>query len=272
MLSIAAQLCKLRLTHDAEGRVISVVTLSLFRFAGAASRLWVLGQMALAPRALRQQAGLSFFKLCGSGTGEGFTPKPNWQVWAILAVWPDEPMARAGVSQGPVWKAWSNKAAECWTLFLSPSSVRGRWGGRVPFDAATQPDEPEATASTSAKPSHLPLAALTRASVRPRHALRFWKRVPDISTAIGLDQNVAFKIGIGEVPLLHQVTFSVWPDSAALSNFAHKDGPHARAVRAVRQGDWFSEELYARFRVLGSIGSWRDASLPGLPQKERDVA
>ena len=28
------------------------------------------------------------------------------------------------------------------------------------------------------------------------------------------------------------------------------------AIRAVREGGWFSEELYARFRVLGQAGTW----------------
>jgi spheroidene monooxygenase len=80
--------------------------------------------------------------------------------------------------------------------------------------------------------------------------------VPDISSVIGRDPNVAFKIGIGEVPLLHQVTFSVWPDAAAMAAFARGNGPHGCAIRAVREGNWFSEELYARFSVLGAEGKW----------------
>jgi spheroidene monooxygenase len=86
--------------------------------------------------------------------------------------------------------------------------------------------------------------------------MRFWDRVPDISARIGADPNVAFKIGIGEVPMLHQVTFSVWPDTASMSAFARGDGPHGRAIRAVREGNWFREELYARFRILGTQGRW----------------
>ena len=100
------------------------------------------------------------------------------------------------------------------------------------------------------------MVALTRATLRPRHMPRFWGRVPGISHAIGDNADVAFKIGIGEVPFLHQVTFSIWPDASTLSAFAHADGPHARAVRAVRAEGWFSEELYARFRLLGTQGTW----------------
>ena len=86
--------------------------------------------------------------------------------------------------------------------------------------------------------------------------LRFWRRVPDISAAIGQDPNVIFKIGIGEVPLLHQITFSIWPDAASMAHFARGDGPHGRAIQAVRAEGWFSEELYARFRILDDWGTW----------------
>ena len=85
--------------------------------------------------------------------------------------------------------------------------------------------------------------------------------MPDISAVIGADPNVLFKIGIGEVPLLHQVTFSIWPDAASMAHFARGDGPHGRAIHAVREEGWFTEELYARFRVLGVEGRWNGADL-----------
>ena len=81
--------------------------------------------------------------------------------------------------------------------------------------------------------------------------------MPDISSVIGADPNVLFKIGIGEVPLLHQVTFSIWPDADSMAAFARDiRGPHAKAIQAVRQGNWFREELYARFAVTGTSGTW----------------
>jgi spheroidene monooxygenase len=219
------------------------VSLSLFRFPSLAGRLWVLGQMGAARFALPRVPGIGVWKLCGSGTGEGFTPVPNTQVWAILATWPDEEVARARTARADVFQRWRAWASESWTVFLATTSARGRWGGAEPFlaDAVAGPG---------------PLAALTRATVKPSVALRFWGRVPNISQAIGQDHNVIFKIGIGEVPLLHQVTFSIWPDAASMAAFARADGPHARAIRAVREGGWFAEELYARFRVLGEAGTW----------------
>ena len=60
--------------------------------------------------------------------------------------------------------------------------------------------------------------------------------------------------------MLHQVTFSIWPDTRAMTGFARGDGPHGRAIRAVRDEGWFREELYARFRILGDDGTWEGQS------------
>jgi spheroidene monooxygenase len=204
-----------------------------------------------------------FVKLCGSGTGVGFTPRPNWSVWAIFAVWPDEDRAREAASDHPVIARWRSRAAEDWTVFLSPLSARGSWAGINPL--ADPPEE-------SALRSDGPIAALTRATVRPQFARAFWRLVPDISARIGADPNVLFKIGIGEVPLLHQVTFSIWPDAPAMAAFARQMGPHAAAMQAARSGGWFAEELYARFRVLGSVGSWADAGAFARAEEERTAA
>jgi len=220
---------------------MQTVTLSLFRFDSPLSRLWVLGQMGAARFVLPRVPGLAFWKLCGSGTGEGFTPRPNWGVWAILSVWDSMKAAREGFEQKP-FSSWTARADEHYTIFMEPASARGHWGGVRPFQPAG-----EVTG---------PVAAMTRATVKPARALRFWGRVPDISAKVGSDPNVMFKIGIGEVPLLHQVTFSVWPDTATMAAFARR-GPHADAIRAVRDEGWFNEELYARFRLTGTSGTWQ---------------
>jgi spheroidene monooxygenase len=221
------------------------VSLSLFRFDSIAARLWVLGQMGAARIAFARMPDVGFWKLCGSGTGEGFTPRPNWGVWAILAAWPDTDTARNTIANARVYRRWRAIARESWTIYLEPISSRGRWSGTAPF----LPDP-----NTDA--ANRPLAVLTRASLKPSKMLRFWHRVPDISAVIGADPNVMFKIGIGELPFLHQVTFSIWPDTAAMAKFARGDGPHGRAICAVRDGDWFAEELYARFSITGSDGQW----------------
>jgi len=226
-----------------KGHAITIVSLSFLRFAPGAPRLWAFAMMGLARPAMARVPDIGFWKLCGSGTGEGFTPLPNTAVYAILATWPDLETARARTEGADIFRRYRARALEDWTVFLCPVSARGLWSGVVPFEV-------------TAAPAAGPVAALTRATLRPSRALRFWRRVPDISAVIGDDASVAFKIGIGEVPLLHQITFSIWPDTASMARFARADGPHARAIRAVRDGNWFREELYARFHVAAASGTW----------------
>ncbi|WP_019954350.1 spheroidene monooxygenase [Yoonia vestfoldensis] len=222
-----------------------IVTLSFFRFAGPLARAWALTMMGGARWPLSRTRDIGFWKLCGSGTGEGFTPVPNTAVYAILATWPDIETARTRTNSG-IFARYISRATEHWTVFLQTQTARGQWSGQEPF-------APRATTAPG------PLAALTRATIKPRILARFWGRVPNISARIGADSNVMFKIGIGEVPMLHQITFSIWPSEAAMAAFA-RTGPHADAIRAVRDEGWFSEELYARFAVHSDAGTWNGTS------------
>ena len=221
----------------------NIVCLSFFRFAGPGARIWALTQMLFARFAMRRLTDVGFWKLFGSGTGEGFTPVPNTSVYAILTTWPSVEAARKNLDRAQPFRRYRRRAVEHWTVFLSTSAARGQWDRQSPF----QPGHPQAGQ---------PLAALTRATIRPRILMQFWRHVPSISQAIGSDRNVAFKIGLGEVPWFQQVTFSIWPDTESMARFARKDGPHARAIRAVREGRWFAEELYARFHIVDQTGSW----------------
>ncbi len=237
-------------------RPIQTVSLSLYRFDRLAALAWAFWMMGAARLQLSRMSGLEFWKLCGSGTGEGFTPSLGSGVFAILCVWPDHRVARARVRTERIFRLYRARSAEHWTIYLAPVSARGAWSGVSPFVPASCERGG-------------PLAALTRATLRPRHVFRFWKRTPAISRVIGGDPNVAFKIGIGEFPFLRQVTFSVWPNREAMAAFARAPGgPHAGAIRAVRDGNWFQEELYARFRILGDSGSWHGESpIAGLDLK-----
>jgi len=158
--------------------VSQIVSLSLFRFDRTRDRLWAFAMMGIARLSLPRTPDIGFWKLCGSGTGEGFTPIPNFGVYAILATWPDHDTARERVVSAPIFQRYRSRSAEDWTVFLSPTSTKGEWSGVAPFMIGEEQDGP--------------LAALTRATVKPSIAAQFWKRVPDISSVIGNDENVAF--------------------------------------------------------------------------------
>lgn len=229
-----------------------VVSLSFYRFDSAWTRTWAFVMMGLARPALARIPDIGFWKLCGSGAGEGFDLKPNINVFAILATWPDLETAQSTHATHKLFARYRKRAAESWTVYLNTDTVRGEWSGQTPFTASEPPRQG-------------PLAVLTRATIKPGIMNRFWGRVPDISTVIGKDPNVLFKIGIGDVPWLQQVTFSIWPDTKVMSAFA-RSGPHAEAIKSVRDEGWFREELYARFTLLTDEGTWGGTS--PLRQKE----
>ena len=200
------------------------VTLSLFRFGTFRARAWALFQMGPARFALRAIRDIGTVKLCGSGVGEGFTPIPDTSVYAILATWPDHDAARRAMFGTRIFRRYAAMADERMTIFLTPTAARGQWDGATPFT-------PQKVADAG------PVAALTRATVRMRTARRFWRHEPAISRAIGSDPNVLFKIGVGELPLVRQATFSIWPRYRQHGQFrARRWAPCHRHPRRPRRG------------------------------------
>lgn len=222
---------------------MSVVALTLMRFEGA-HRLWMFSQMALARLPLSRTAGLRFWKLLGSGHGGGFSLRPDTHRFGLLTVWDTEAEARAFVGESSLARAFRQRAAETWTVFLRPTRVRGRWNGRQPF------------APSAAPPPDAPIAVLTRATIRLSRLGRFWALVPTTNRALADAEGVLFSIGIGEMPFVRQATFSVWRSEADLRAYAHRGDAHALAIRRTYAEDWYAEELFARFAVLHAEGSW----------------
>ena len=217
------------------------VTLTLNRF-GWAGTAWMLPQMQRSKRALRRVPDLLFHVLMGTGGGAGFSTRPNPAVWTLLCAWPSGRAAAAALD-APPFRDRHARARETMTLFLAPTACRGSWAGHG-FEPGRGADDAAG-----------PVAALTRASVRARALVPFWHRVPAISDALVLGSEARFAIGMGEVPYLHQVTFSIWDDVPAMRRFAG-GAAHGEAARQVYENGWFAEEMFARFRVLGAVGSW----------------
>ncbi|MCE6950893.1 spheroidene monooxygenase [Cereibacter sphaeroides] len=238
-------------TPSAGGQNMQTVTLSIFRFTTPEKRLWVFSQMVANKLGMHYMPKAKFWKMLGSGTGEGFTPKPNWNVWGMIGVWEDEETARREVAESPIYKKWAEIADESYTVLLNPINGRGKWDNSMPFDV-TKPGQPGEVDPDDVRP----IAALTRATLNFWKIERFWSYEPPISHMIGKDANVVFKIGMGEIPFSQQMTFSVWPDSESMVKFAYGSGAHAEAIKKGYEEGWFKEALFARFKIAGTIGKW----------------
>ena len=224
-----------------------LITLSISTLKpGAGVARWAFAQMATAPRHLRRVAGLRFFQLMGSGADNGFGFWPNLQRYGLMATWEGPEQAAAFFASHPAWVAYQQRAAECWTAELAPLQAHGTWDGVAPFG------EP---APGGGRGAEGPVAVLTRASIRLRRAVRFWQFVEPTSRALGGAEGLRLAIGLGELPLVRQATFSVWESVAAMQHYAYRDARHREVIQLTRREGWYSEELFARFQVLSSTGT-----------------
>ena len=209
------------------------------------NRRWGLAQMGTSPAQLKRVAGLRFFKLLGSGASNGFGLWPNLDRYGFMAVWDDAAAAETFFARHPLWHTYQQRSAELWSVVLAPLKSHGLWDGQTPFDYA-----PEVAGGASA-----PVAVLTRASIHWRKTPRFWRFVEPTSAALATAVGVRAAIGLGELPVIRQATFSVWESAQAMQEYAYRDVRHREVIQLTRREKWYSEDLFARFSILSSTGT-----------------
>ena len=197
--------------------------------------------------------GLQFVKIMGSGHGGGFGLRPSSTHQGLVLVFDNERNAQAFRS-GAIVQAFVERAREHWLGTLAVTSIRGQW------DQQSWGVTPEAclngeTASQAAPDMPMPVAALTRGSIRPAKAVAFWRYAPPAQADLLQASGCQLAMGLGEAPLVRQCTFSVWDDTASLVAYAHQ-GAHRQAIAAAAKHDFFSESMFARMRVLAMSGTW----------------
>jgi len=221
-----------------------LVTLTLWGVPPAAVPVATL-RMALDRRHLRRAGGLRFAKLLGTGDGLTFTVRDADPLhWGLLAVWDDAADAER-FAAGPTRRAWAALAREHLDVRLRPVASRGLWSGRQPFGDP----RPERV--------HGPVAALTRARIRPTRNRAFRRAVPPVSSDLHTVAGLRLAVGIGEAPIGLQGTFSLWESPEPLVEFAHRRAAHTEVVRRTAREGWYAEELFARFEVLDVCGTFR---------------
>jgi hypothetical protein len=99
-------------------------------------------------------------------------------------------------------------------------------------------------------------AALTRASIKPRWWREFWRSVPPVSQDLNATAGLITSLGIGEAPIGLQGTFSIWESNESITSFSSKQKPHADVIARTHETGWYSEELFARFKVKKISGTF----------------
>jgi hypothetical protein len=253
---------------------------------------------------LRRTPGLRFWKLLGTGRGATMTVGADLRRWALFAVWDDEYALDAFLAASPIARRWNDLAREQWHVRLVTLRAHGAWGGANPLaglaprDAGAagalggsapsrnpptsptsaanpgdparsgNPMAPSATATPDRPAATLdePVAILTRATIRPTRMLRFYRAIDPPARQLVHSPGLLASVGVGELPIGRQATFSLWRSLADAQNFAYRSHAHSEVVRRTREENWYSEELFARFRPYGSTGLWNGADPLARPQ------
>jgi hypothetical protein len=222
--------------------VPELVTLHLWRVPRRAVPAAVL-RVGLDRPGVRGTAGVRFAKLLGTGDGGTFgLGGTDPRRWGLLASWADRADAGA-FERSAVVRRWRRLAEETWRVELRPLAARGRWSGREPFGAP------------AGGRWDGPVAAVTRARLRPARARSFWRAVPAVAADLRGRTGLRLAVGIGEAPVGLQGTFSLWESAAALRAFAYGGAAHRAVISRTEPERWYAEELFARFAVEAASGS-----------------
>ena len=201
----------------------------------------------------------SFWKLMGSGQNGAFDKTPDWQQWGILAVHRIDFAVQApaiintgnkGLYKdlyGSFIAKWIHfLGCETWTVFLEPIESHGSWDGKKVFG------ELPVKTNYGGK-----IAVLTRATIRLSRLKDFWRNVEPVAGQMANTKGLLLSLGIGEMPLVKQATFSIWETKEDMKQFAYQKKEHTAVIEKTRSEKWYNEDMFTRFKIIACNGTIR---------------
>ena len=234
-------------TESSQTQAVGTVAVFLLADIAPKHRLWGYARFVIGRFAMRHVPGLVMSKVMGSGDGGGFGLKPSSSRQALFCRFTAVDSADTFL-KSPIAQAYAQRAQEFCSAKLRAYSCRGAWSGQSIAVTASPPDSGSG-----------PIATLTRASIRPMSARRFWRMQPASEVSLSEASGCLMATGVGEAPFFRQATFSLWANTAAMDAYA-RTGAHLAAIRAAHEGAFFSESMFARFVPLQLAGRWRGQS------------
>ena len=232
--------------------VSQITTSTFFKVETFSNKWWAFKQMQLGKQYLNTVAGLTFYKILGSGAKNGFSAVPNFGTYVLFCVWETERHADDFFQQHPFFSEYKKRSCEHFTAYLHPAEAHGLWDGIQPFQKNAQLD-PEK-----------PIVVLTRARIRFRKLWSFWSRVSSVSQSLEGYDGLALSIGIGEWPLIQQATISIWKTQKEMMDYAYTNTKHREVVTMTRKLNWYKEEMFARFVPYKFEGVWEGKNAADL--------
>ena len=203
----------------------------------------VLARLGVDRPRLDRVEGLDFWRLLGTGRGSDTGPGADLARSAVFAVWDDESDLDRFLASHPIARRWG-RAAESWHVRLRSLGGHGRWRGVDPL----------ADMVTGSRGG--PVAIITRADVRRTAGRAFGDAAREVDTELHSADGLIDVVGVGEAPVGRLATFSLWESMDAAKAFAYAMPRHEQVIEQTRDGEWYSEEMFARFEPYGSTGEW----------------
>ncbi|MAD97547.1 MAG: hypothetical protein CMB99_09510 [Flavobacteriaceae bacterium] len=216
--------------------------IAFYQYSGLKNKWNALGRMGRPPINFENTPGLTFFKPLGTGSGNGFSIRPDFSTFGFVAVFNTEEEAKNFLTSETIAE-YKNTCASFSNVLMHTIKSHGEWSKENPFKASVKFDKSK------------PLAVITRATIKPKLAYKFWRYVPSVSKSMNGYKELLFSKGIGEFPLLMQATYSLWSDAESMMNYAYQNPKHAEMVKKTRELGWYSEELFARFQPFYKEGN-----------------
>jgi heme-degrading monooxygenase HmoA len=220
-----------------------ITTLTVLSYKRFSNKFWALSMMQFGHTYMKSVKGLSFYKLMGSGK-DNFNPFPDWSVYSVLQVWESEDAAQTFFETHKLSKAYQNHADKMQVYYMESIQAKGLWNSKNPFESTVNVKEMDPNSE---------IAVITRASIKTNMLLKFWKYVPESQKPLENTSGLIYTKGFGELPFVEMATFSVWKDLASLKAYAYESQEHIKAIQKTREFDWYSEELFSRFRIQKKI-------------------
>lgn len=190
-------------------------------------------------------SGALFSRMVGTGPGVPLSVRDaDLNHWALVTTWQDLATAQ-NFTQHEAVQRWRDIQTEHFTIYLTPVTAHGLWGGQPVFGecAGTFSDRE-------------PVATLTRGRVKVSAWRAFQSAVVPLADELAAAPGLAMRVGLTEFPYLSQGTFSVWSSVQALTDFAYRYRAHQEVMRSAVAQEWYSESLFARFRIMDYGGSF----------------
>ncbi len=192
---------------------------------------------------------INFWKLMGCGKNGTFDKIPDLQQWAVLTIHNTNQLDDTALPL-LINKWWDIWKCEKWTIKMEAIEGHGTWDGKKCFGNLAKHTDYDG-----------PIGILTRATIRLNKLNRFWGNVDHVAKKMLQADGFITSVGIGEIPWIKQATFSIWTDKKTMKNFAYQMKEHASVIQQTRKENWYSEDMFVRFKIIQSIGTLNGISL-----------